>query len=385
MLVTEISVLVVATIADSVLALRFPGSDRGWTDTLAGFLAPAGPAMAVLAVLRRRFRRHVGTLAAAVAGLSAFSTVVALVAGHGGAQPVLTEIVAAGVLTAAVCRRLPPAHAAALASALGAVMIAAPLLRYGLDEPEALISVAAAAYWGACLGVGLILRDADGRQRAVLERVRSQERLQLARELHDLVSHHVSGIVVRVQAARAITEAAPDGQDHAGVYREIEEAGGAALSAARRLVGMLRDTEHVPPPAGASLGDTVRAAAGTTPPDVAEELDQLVLPPQLATTVHRVVLEALTNVRRHAPDAADVSVTARADADDLVLDVHNDGVTSAPASAPSGFGIVGMTERITMLGGSLSAGPAPGRCWRVIARLPLGSEHRPFDTLPQGI
>ena len=125
---------------------------------------------------------------------------------------------------------------------------------------------------------------------------------------------------------------------------------------------MLRDTEHVPPPPGANLGDAVRAAAGTSAnPDIAEELDQLVLPPQLATTVHRVVLEALTNVRRHAPGATEISVTARAEADDLVLEVRNDGVPASPVSAPGGFGIIGMTERITVLGGSLRAGPAPAR------------------------
>ncbi|UJW29600.1 histidine kinase [Saccharothrix sp. AJ9571] len=384
-LVTEIAALVAATAADFVLALRFPGPGSGWTGALAGFLAPAGSAMAVLGVLRRRFPRHVGVLGGAVAALSAISTIVAVLIGPGGAQPMLTETVAAGVLTAAACRRLAPMHAVALTLALGVVMIAAPLLRYGFDTTEALLAVAAAAYWGGCLGVGLILRDADGRQRAVLDRVRAHERLQLARELHDLVSHHVSGIVVRVQAARAITEAGSGGQNHAEVYREIEEAGGEALTAARRLVGMLRDTEHVPPPPGTGLGDAVRAAAGSVRVDIAEELDQLAIPPQLAATVHRVVLEALTNVRRHAPDATEVSVSARTEADELVLEVRNNGVPAPPGPSPGGFGIIGMTERITMLGGSLAAGAEPDRRWLVTARLPLGAEELPFSSLSQGI
>jgi signal transduction histidine kinase len=237
MLGTEIAVLAAAVVADSVLTVRVPGAAPGVAAQLAGVVTSTGAAIPVLAVLRRRFPRHIGVLGIVVAALSAMSTA-AQVAGHARPQPAIAEIVAAGLVTASAGRKLAPKHAAALAPALGVVMIAAPLLRYGVDVPVALFAVAAAAYWGACLGVGLILRAADVRQRDALERVRGQERLQLARELHDLVSHHVSGIVVRVQAARAITEAGTDEGNHAAVYREIEEAGGEALAAARRLVGM---------------------------------------------------------------------------------------------------------------------------------------------------
>ncbi|MEV4049880.1 histidine kinase [Amycolatopsis sp. NPDC049688] len=385
MLGTELAVLAAAIVADVVLVLRVPGAGRGWAAPLTGSLASTGTAIPVLAVLRRRFPRHVGVLGSVVVALSAISTVVAVTA-HTWSQPPVAEIVAAGLLTATAGRKLEPKHAAALAPALGAVMIAAPLLRYGAGEPETLLAVAAAAYWGACLGVGLILRAADGRQRDALDRVRSQERLQLARELHDLVSHHVSGIVVRVQAARAIAEANADVGGHAAVYREIEEAGGAALAAARRLVGMLRDTRDVPLLSGAVLGDAVRAAAGSAARvDVAEELDQLPAPAQVTTTVHRVVTEALANARRHAPAATEVIVSARVEADDLVLEVSNDGVAAPARAAAGGFGIIGMTERLAMLGGSLTAGPAPGARWTVTARLPLAGEDAPFDALPRGL
>ncbi|MFF1612066.1 sensor histidine kinase [Amycolatopsis sp. NPDC058278] len=384
MLGTEIVVLVAAMVADVLLALRGPGGGTGWAAPLGG-LVSTGTAVPVLVVLRRRFPRHIGVLGSVVAALSVLGTVVPSITGA-RSQPPIAEIVATGVLAASAGRKLEPRRAAALAPALGVVMIAAPLLRYRPDLPEALLAVAAAAYWGACLGVGLILRAADGRERDALERVRGQERLQLARELHDLVSHHVSGIVVRVQAARAITEAKADADNHAAVYREIEEAGSAALAAARRLVGMLRDTEGVPPPAGAALGDVVRAATGSfARADIAEELDQLPVPAQLATTIHRVVTEALTNARRHAPAATEVAVSARVEADELVLEIRNDGVPATPLPSPGGFGIIGMTERLAMLGGTLTAGPEAGSRWRVAARLPLGGEDAPFDALPRGI
>lgn len=384
MLGTEIVVLAAAMVADVLLVLRTPGGGAGWAAPLGG-LASTGTAVPVLVVLRRRFPRHIGVLGSAVAALSVLGTAVPSMAGA-RSQPPIAEIVATGLLAASAGRKLEPRRAAALAPALGVVMIAAPLLRYGSDVPAALLAVGAAAYWGACLGVGLILRAADARERDALERVRGHERLQLARELHDLVSHHVSGIVVRVQAARAITEAKPDEDGHAAVYREIEEAGSAALAAARRLVGMLRDTEGVPPPAGAVLGDAVRAATGSfARADVAEELDQLPVPAQLATTIHRVVTEALTNVRRHAPAATEVAVSARVEADELALEIRNDGVPATPLPSPGGFGIIGMTERLAMLGGTLTAGPEAGSRWRVAARLPLGGEDAPFDALPRGI
>jgi signal transduction histidine kinase len=98
-----------------------------------------------------------------------------------------------------------------------------------------------------------------------------------------------------------------------------------------------------------------------------------------------VVTEALTNVRRHAPSATEVSVSARTEADDLVVEVRNDGVPEVPLPSPGGFGITGMAERMAMLGGSLTAEREAGSCWRVTARLPLGAEDAPFTALPRGI
>ncbi|WP_083268319.1 histidine kinase [Lentzea guizhouensis] len=110
----------------------------------------------------------------------------------------LLLVAAAGPAVAAV-------RAAVLAVAACAAVVLAPIVRYGLDYPAALVPVAALA-WGAAVALGLILRDADARHRRELERIRTEDRLQLARDLHDLVAHHVTGIVVRTRAAQALAE-----------------------------------------------------------------------------------------------------------------------------------------------------------------------------------
>jgi signal transduction histidine kinase len=140
----------------------------------------------------------------------------------------------------------------------------------------------------------------------------------------------------------------------------------------RRLVGMLRSDPLPPLPSG-TLGDAVRAAAGDhAEVDVAEELDAMPVPSDLAGTVHRIVLESMTNVRRHAPDATEVEVSAHVDEGELVLDIRNDGVSGAGSGG--GYGLVGMAERVSSLGGTLDAGPEPDNRWRTTAWLPLHGE-----------
>lgn len=388
LLVAEVAALVATTALDSALALAEEAPSGVAAPLLSTAVPSVGTAVAVLAGLRRRFPRRIGRLGAAVVGFSLLSTALTEGLGWGTtAHPVATEVLASVLLVGAACRRLPPAQAAVLAAAAGAAVVAAPVVRYGLDSRAALFAVPAALAWGVALAVGLVLRDADTRHRAVLDRVRTNERLQLARELHDLVAHHISGIVVRVQAARALSgnPAVPE-QETAAIYADIEEAGAEALMAMRKLVGMLRSSEHALPPPDSRLGDVVRAvAADRAAVDVAEELDAVPVPPELSGTVHRVLLEALTNVRRHSPDATDVRVTARVEDDHLVLDVGNDGVPEQPADRPAGYGITGMTERVTALGGTLEAGPRSGGRWRTTARLPMGPEATPFGHLTRGV
>jgi signal transduction histidine kinase len=257
-------------------------------------------------------------------------------------------------------------------------MTAAPVLRYGIGSPSALLAVPAALLWGGSLAVGLILRDADARRLAALAAVRTAERLRLARELHDLVAHHVTGIVVRAQAARVLAgHPVASEQDDAEVYREIEEAGSGALTAMRRLVGMLRTDAGDSPAPASGIRDAVLDAAsghGGISPSLPDELDDLTVAPELITTVHRVVLEALTNVRRHAPEATEVQVAARVQhepvGDLLILEIVNDGANGSHQEG-SGYGLIGMTERVTALGGTLRAGTEPGRRWQITVRFPI--------------
>ncbi|HTI25007.1 MAG TPA: histidine kinase [Kutzneria sp.] len=323
-------------------------------------------AVAVLALLRRRFPNRVLLLGCVVAALSLIGTAALLItAGLGQPLPVeldVTALMALALLIGSASRRLAPIPAAVVVTAGAVAMIAQALLRYGLGG---LLAVPVAVLWGGAVAVGLVLRDADSRRRSALTEVRTGERLVLARELHDLVAHHITGVVVLAQAGRRV---APERDE---VFGEIEQAGAEALAAMRRLVGMLRTAGDL----GATPNDLLDAVEQAVPPGAAltvqDGLDVLAVTPEAATTVHRVIMESVTNAHRHAPQARELAVDVRIDGDWLVVEVVNDGVRSAPAG-DRGYGLVGMAERVDALGGSLLAGAAPGQRWRVCARLPLG-------------
>jgi signal transduction histidine kinase len=118
----------------------------------------------------------------------------------------------------------------------------------GLDVK--MFAVPGALLWGVGLAFGLVLRDGDARQVAALADQRQAERMRIARELHDFVTHHVTGIAVRARAAQVVAARSPSEVDHGQAYEEIQEAASASLTAMRRMVGMLRadeDTSPTPP------------------------------------------------------------------------------------------------------------------------------------------
>ncbi|MBY8849417.1 histidine kinase [Saccharothrix sp. MB29] len=308
------------------------------------------------------------------------STLGSAVTERASAHPVVTEVVAAALLVAAGCRRLPRCGRRCCGRRRRG-RGARAVVRHA-RRPGGAAAVAAALTW-AGPGARPDLRDADARHRRELERTRADDRLRLPASC-------TTGGAPRDRhrgadpAAQALAgnPAAP-AQDPLEVYGEIEEAAAEALTATRRLVGVLRSDDPSPAPGGA-LGDVLRTAAGDrASAHVADDVEGLPLPPSVAGALHRVVLEALTNVRRHAPRAADVRVAARAEDGDLVVEVANDGVPAGPRG--DGYGLTGMAERVAALGGALEAGPRPGGRWLVTARVPLGPADDPFDRLPRGI
>lgn len=197
------------------------------------------------------------------------------------------------------------------------------------------------------------------------------ERSRIAREMHDVVAHGLSVIVVQADGARYA--AAKDPTVAVGTLETISTAGREALTEMRRLLGLLRegDTGVAPQPGlddVRHLVDEARAAGMRVAADLPEPAPDV--PDGVGLAAYRIVQEALTNVRKHAgPDAA-VDVRVAVDRD-VAVDVRDDGRGAAARADGRGLGLVGMRERAAVHGGTLEAGPAPGGGFAVSARLPL--------------
>ncbi|MFE5504599.1 sensor histidine kinase [Amycolatopsis japonica] len=332
----------------------------------------AGLVLGALALLRRRFPARTATLTASGIVLSLACSAVGFLFEPAAAPSGDAEALALAVLVGAACHRLPRGHAAVLAVLGGLTMAAAPVLRFTDTFTTLSIAVVWALLWGCSVIVGLMLRDGEARREAALAAARDRERLALARELHDLVAHHITGVVVRTQAAGVILADGPE-QD---LIKEIEQAGAEALGAVRRLVMMLRSPELASQVTAGGLVETIEAAVGDderVTVRLADGLAELAVAPETVSTVHRVVLESLNNARRHAPDARSVTVLVEpVDGRRLRVEVANDGLRPGRVRrSPGGYGLIGMAERIGALDGTLTAGADGERGWRVLAELPL--------------
>ncbi|WP_308817116.1 sensor histidine kinase [Pseudonocardia alni] len=338
----------------------------------------------VAGVVLLRHRAGTGTLPVAVVafGLSAGGSVAAVVTG-GIPFVSLTELFALAVVTVSVVRTAPVRGVLATAAVSLCVIVAAPLLRVPGIDREVFASLTVVG-WAGTMVVATAARELWQRRSARLDRARNDERLELARELHDTVAHHVTAIVVAAQAGVVVAGSHPEEAGRA--LEAIERAGAEALDGMRRMVGVLRsgDGDDSADGAGRAPGhglDDIDAVVARFDPDggrtrleVAPEVRTARLGPAVAATAFRVVREALTNVHRHAPGATTVSVGVHLRAGRLVTVVHNDGTgTENPLRDPGGYGLAGMRERVEALDGSLHAGPdGPGR-WIVVAEVPAGA------------
>lgn len=210
---------------------------------------------------------------------------------------------------------------------------------------------------------------AESRRRA-LDHIRSQERVGLARELHDVVAHHVSAIAVQAQAGRAMAGQRPEAALEA--LAAIEGEASRTLAEMRAMVRVLRDgaaAEYAPQPGVADLVSLARRdPVPVVDVEVPHDLDGL--PLQVDTAVYRLAQEGLTNALRHARNASRVEIRVVQGGGRLRLRVTDDGQIDPARPASHGFGLLGMTERVHLLGGTLRAGPAPEGGWTVDAELP---------------
>ena len=211
------------------------------------------------------------------------------------------------------------------------------------------------------------------------ERERLQERARIARELHDVVAHHLSVVVVRADSAPHRLADVPE--DVREEFTEIANAARVSLTEMRRVLRLLREPVEQPPmgelgpqPGLADLADLVestrRAGADVRlTGEVATGFDQTV-----ELTAYRVVQEALSNAVRHAPHAA-VEVSVKRSGRELEVTVHNTKPPGSPTPVPgSGHGLTGMRERVALVEGTVSAAPTPEGGYLVQAIIPVGQE-----------
>jgi signal transduction histidine kinase len=262
---------------------------------------------------------------------------------------------------------------------------------------------------------GARLRQAQAEHEAATRRALARERARLASEMHDVVTHNVSMMVVQAGAARRVLSAHP--AEATKALRAVESSGRTAMTELRHLLGLLS-----PPPGTANgggaagqpaalldAGSSPRSAAGLAPQPGLDELREMVgrvvtaglpvelrisgtprdLPPGLGLAVYRVVQEALTNVIKHAgKPQTEVRLTYEPAA--LVVEVADDG-RPIPAAGPApdagvprgaGMGLLGLRERVALYGGELAAGPRPGGGWLVQARIPVEPAEIPAEVTP---
>jgi len=219
--------------------------------------------------------------------------------------------------------------------------------------------------------VGALVRYRASSRLRDIDHVKLREREQLARELHDTVAHHISAIAIQAQAGRTLAASHPGAAVNA--LEVIEEAASRTLAEMRIMVGVLREGEEpdLAPQRGVADIEQLAHSAGDWPRvdvELSGDLDDL--RPSVEAAIYRLAQESITNAIRHARHATRINVRVAGDDDCVRLTVRDDGDASSTGQGSAGYGLVGMTERAKLLGGTLEAGPSPDTGWTVNAVLP---------------
>jgi signal transduction histidine kinase len=351
-------------------ALAVVSELEAWFGSVSGrerlAVAIAGPLMASTVAVRRRYPAAAGITAALIADVVAIAWKPPNTVSFGIAW--LCSIYA---LTVWTTTRL---------FAIGvAVMALPPLMSVAIrGEPKG-----GASFTAITLAVMLLVRRVVGdreRRAQIAERERDlaareavvEERARIARELHDVIAHHVSMIVLQAGAERRVLDGANTSTRE--VLETVEHAGRSALTEMRRLLGMLRADADEPltPQPGLSevpiLVTQLREAG--LPVELQVEGERRELPVGIELSAYRIVQEALTNALKHAGEAR-ASVNIRYGSDSLELEIADDGTGAMTPVSSGGHGLVGMRERVALYGGRLDAGRRPSGGFAVRVLLPI--------------
>lgn len=308
-------------------------------------------------------------------------------------HPLGAVVASFGFLTVVDAWRILAGEGTVLLTSIGGVLILAySLFRWGAGreaavglglilvwltvslaaDPTSLAdAVAAYAFFLFSAALGAAIRYHATTRIRDIDEAKAREREELARELHDTVAHHVSGIAIQAQAGRAVAASDPERAVEALVT--IEDAATRTLTELRTIVGVLRASQeaaYAPQPGVADLERLAGSLQGRPHVQVTLSGELEDLSPAVGAAIYRLAQESITNARRHARHATRVSVVVVGSAEDVQLTVDDDGAPGTAGGGTAGYGLVGMAERTTLLGGTFRAGPAADHGWRVQATLP---------------
>lgn len=317
-----------------------------------------------------------------LSGLSLALTAAHLAYGDGGPTAAtwgLVEIAGLLMLLVVLVRRARP-WTATWAGATAATAVTTMLLRVRtIDAPaDLLLCLFWLPFVLAAVAAGSYLRMQDVAHRRAVDRARTEQRLALAADLHDFVAHEVSAMLFQAQAARML---GPDDTRSDQALERIAALGQRALASLDRSVSTLRDPDGDRRRMADVREATQRfSAIGPVTVDLRIAPAAETCSEETVATAHRVVIEALTNVRRHAPGTTGITVDIRPAGRPNALSVVVENTTAGAATYPpppprgarAGRGIAALIERVEAQGGTLTAGPRGGSRWRLTAVIPTG-------------
>ncbi|MEV0615391.1 histidine kinase [Nonomuraea sp. NPDC050404] len=332
--------------------------------------------LAAAALFRREFRSRLLWPACAAAALSLAVTLAYVVDGArswwGAEVSGMVESLVLMALGGLVIRYAPPRRAVPGALLVGAAS-SVWMLRFFVPASP-LEGVGVCAFWGTgallAAGIGAYLRLADVRQQRAVADARTALRLRLARDLHDFVAHDISEMVAYAQAGGVAG-------DPRQALERVEAAGQRAMSMLDRTLDMLHhDRPRTPVGDLSGIREAADRFSAAGPARVHLSMDAPeTVPAEIAALAYRIVVEGLTNIRRHAPHAgrADLSISAAGDV--LEVTLSNDGVNRSPGRRNGGgSGLAGLAALVREQGGELVTRAVPDG-WSLTARLPLAQSH----------